>query len=149
MAQTAPVPARSCWERPPDLLLAVSQPPAIVRQIAITTVATSGIRPGNTALNGSDISGLRRSCDTGRPAGLRSLSRQIHKLRSQSSRPDIIKSRNIMQALTGMYDVPVLASAEKDLKASKVGRLRDGAATSAAKLGKGWGSSISRGTCLP
>lgn len=53
-----------------------------------------------------------------------------------ASRADIVKSRNIMEALTGMYYAPVLTSATEDLKASKMGQLRDGAPTSAARLGK-------------
>lgn len=53
-----------------------------------------------------------------------------------ASRPDIVKSRNIMQALTEMYYAPLLTSAKEDLKASKIGQLKDGAATSAARLGK-------------
>lgn len=53
-----------------------------------------------------------------------------------ASRPDIVKSANIMQVLTEMYYVPVLSSAREDLEASKVGGLKDGAATSAARLGK-------------
>jgi hypothetical protein len=53
-----------------------------------------------------------------------------------ASRQDIVKSRNIMQALTEMYYVPALTSAEEDLKASRVGQLRDGASTSAVRMGK-------------
>lgn len=53
-----------------------------------------------------------------------------------ASRPDLVKSKNIMQALTGMYYKPVLGSAREDLMASKVGDLKDGASTSAVRMGK-------------
>lgn len=53
-----------------------------------------------------------------------------------ASRPDLVKSRNIMDALTGMYYKPVLGSAREDLLASRVGGLKDGASTSAVRMGK-------------
>lgn len=53
-----------------------------------------------------------------------------------ASRQDIVKSRNIMKAITEMYYIPELQSAEEDLKSSRIGQLRVGAPTSAARLGK-------------
>lgn len=53
-----------------------------------------------------------------------------------ASRPDVVKSRNIMQALTKMYYVPALTSAAEDFMASRIGTLRDGASTSAVRMGK-------------
>lgn len=53
-----------------------------------------------------------------------------------ASRQDIVKSKTIMKALTDMYYLPALGSAAEDARLSRVGQLRDGASTSAVRMGK-------------